>query len=293
MPTRDLAAEFRRRMAGELAEGWDADLKVYETGSEVATRNASQDAIQALAGRVPELFGGAADLSESNLTDVKGEPNFSADEAGRNLRFGVREHAMGGIANGIAYHGGFIPYDATFLTFSDYMRGVRPAVRAGRPARHLRLDARLGRARRGRADPPAGRALRGAAGDPEPVVRPAGRCQRDVGRLGAWRWSARDGPVALALTRQKLPTLPGTAERLATASPAAGTSCARPRGDGDPRLILIAHRVGAAARVRGGRGPRGRRHPDARRVAPLLGALRRAGPTTTATPSCRRASASA
>ena len=128
----DLAAAFRRRIAGTLADGWDADLKTYEVGSEVATRNASQDAIQALAARVPELFGGAADLSESNLTDVKGEPNFSADEAGRNLRFGVREHAMGGIANGIAYHGGFIPYDATFLTFSDYMRGsVRLSALAG------------------------------------------------------------------------------------------------------------------------------------------------------------------
>src|SRR3954447_13586757 len=81
------AADFRRRMTGGgLPDGWDADLKTYETGSEVATRNASQDAINALAARLPELFGGAADLSESNLTDVKGEPNFSADDAGRNLR---------------------------------------------------------------------------------------------------------------------------------------------------------------------------------------------------------------
>ena len=133
-----LAATFRRRIAGELADGWDADLKTYGVGTEVATRNASQDAIQALAGPVPELFGGAADLSESNLTDVKGEPNFSADEPGRNLRFGVREHAMGGIANGIAYHGGFIPYDATFLTFSDYMRGsVRLSALAGLHVIHV------------------------------------------------------------------------------------------------------------------------------------------------------------
>ena len=108
------------------------DLKTYETGTEVATRNASQDAIAALAPRLPELFGGSADLSESNLTDVKGEPNFEADEPGRNLRFGVREHGMGGAANGIALHGGFIPYCATFLTFSDYMRGsVRLAALTG------------------------------------------------------------------------------------------------------------------------------------------------------------------
>ena len=115
-----------------------ADLKTYETGTEVATRNASQDAIQALAPTVPELFGGAADLSESNLTDIKGEAMFSADEPARNLRFGVREHGMGGIANGIAYHGGFVPYDATFLNFSDYMRGsVRLGALAGQHVIHV------------------------------------------------------------------------------------------------------------------------------------------------------------
>jgi len=89
----------------------------------MATRNASQETIQAIAGPLPELFGGAADLSESNLTIVKGGGDFGPDEAGRNLWFGVREHGMGGALNGIAYHGGFIPYGGTFLTFSDYMRG--------------------------------------------------------------------------------------------------------------------------------------------------------------------------
>ena len=145
-PIRDSPRRSGAASPGSSRDGWDADLKTYETGTEVATRNASQDAIQALAGPVPELFGGAADLSESNLTDVKGEPNFSADEPGRNLRFGVREHGMGGIANGIAYHGGFIPYDATFLTFSDYMRGSVRLGGAGRAPRDPRLDARLGRA---------------------------------------------------------------------------------------------------------------------------------------------------
>ena len=126
------AEEFLRRIDGRLRDGWDSGLKTYESGTEVATRNASQDAIQALAPTVPELFGGAADLSESNLTDIKGEAMFSADEPGRNLRFGVREHGMGGIANGIAYHGGFMPYDATFLNFSDYMRGSVRLGGAGR-----------------------------------------------------------------------------------------------------------------------------------------------------------------
>lgn len=98
----------------------------------MATRQASQATIQALGAAVPGLFGGSADLSESNLTDIKGAGELSAMDAGRNIRFGVREHAMGGIANGLAYHGGFIPYVATFMTFSDYMRGsVRLAALSG------------------------------------------------------------------------------------------------------------------------------------------------------------------
>ena len=180
---------------GGSRTGWDAGLPAYETGTEVATRNASQDAIQALAGPVPELFGGSADLSESNLTDVKanGHDHFEADHPGRNLRFGVREHGMGSISNGIEYHGGFLPYCATFLTFSDYMRGAVRLAALSELHVDLRLDARLGRAGRGRADAPAGRALRGAARDPEPVVRAAGRRQRDhrglVARGGAARRS--------------------------------------------------------------------------------------------------------
>ena len=127
------AAELRRRdLRLGLQDGWDAGLKTYAVGEDFATRQASQAAIQALAGPVPELFGGSADLSESNLTLVKDAVPFEAGEAGRNLWFGVREHAMGGIANGIAYHGGFIPYVGTFLNFSDYMRGsVRLAALAG------------------------------------------------------------------------------------------------------------------------------------------------------------------
>ena len=156
---------------GSLADGWDADLKTYDVGSEVATRNASQDAIQALAGRVPELFGGAADLSESNLTDVKGEPNFSADDPGRNLRFGVREHAMGGDRQRDRLSRRVHPVRRDLPDVQRLHARLRPVVRARRDPRHRRLDARLGGPRRGRTDPPACRALRGAARDPEPVVR--------------------------------------------------------------------------------------------------------------------------
>ena len=216
--------------AGNWPTGWDAgpqDLRDRHRGRH-AERVTGRDP-GAGRRRCPELFGGAADLSESNLTDVKGEPEFSADEPGRNLRFGVREHGMGGVANGIAYHGGFIPYDATFLTFSDYMRGAVRLWRPRRSPRDPRLDARLGRPRRGRPDPPAGRALRRPAGDPEPVVRPTGRRQRDVGRMGAGGGTAgrpgRPGAHTAEAPR------PGRARprRRGRACAAAATSCAMPR----------------------------------------------------------------
>jgi len=236
----ELAAEFSRRIDGRLADGWDADLKVYETGSEVATRNASQDAIQALAGRVPELFGGAADLSESNLTDVKGEANFSADEAGRNLRFGVREHAMGSIANGIAYHGGFIPYDATFLTFSDYMRGaVRLSALAGLHVIHVWTHDSVGLGEDGPTHQPVEHYAALRAIPNLWFIRPGDA--NETAAAWALAVSRSDGPVALALTRQKLPTLPGTAE-LAREGVARGGYVLREAssGSGSVALILIA-----------------------------------------------------
>ena len=168
---------------------------------------------------------------------------------------------MGGIVNGIAYHGGLHPVRGTFLTFSDYMRGcVRLAALSGLP-RHLRLDPRLGGARRGRADPPAGRALRGAAGDPEPVVRPARRRERDRRRLGARRRADASGPVALALTRQKLPTLPGTAELRPRGRRRGGYVAARGVHRGGRRHARPhphRHRLRAPARRRRRRGARGR-----------------------------------
>ena len=232
-----LAAEFRRRIDGTLATGWDAGLRVYETGSEVATRNASQDAIQSLAPGVPELFGGAADLSESNLTDVKGADDFSADVAGRNIRFGVREHAMGGIANGLAYHGGFIPYVATFLTFSDYMRGsVRLAALSGLHTVYVWTHDSVGLGEDGPTHQPVEHyaALRAIPG--LWFVRPGDANEA----AAAWALAVerRDGPVALALTRQKLPTLPGT-DTGAREGVDRGGYVLREASGGAARLIVI------------------------------------------------------
>src|SRR5262245_8636445 len=236
----DLAEEFLRRMAGKLRPGWDSALKTYAVGEEVATRNASQDAINALAGPVPELFGGAADLSESNLTDVKGEANFSADHAGRNLRFGVREHGMGGAANGIAYHGGFIPYDATFLTFSDYMRGaVRLSALAGLHVIDVWTHDSVGLGEDGPTHQPVEHYAALRAIPNLWFVRPGDA--NETAAAWALAVSREGGPVALALTRQKLPTLEGTAEK-ARDGVARGGYVLREAGGGagDPDLILIA-----------------------------------------------------
>ncbi len=233
-----------RRLSGELPEGWDAGLKVYETGSEVATRNASQDAIQVLAATLPELFGGAADLSESNLTDVKanGHDHFEAGNSGRNLRFGVREHAMGGIVNGIAYHGGFLPYAATFLTFSDYMRGaVRIAALSELHVVYVWTHDSVGLGEDGPTHQPVEHYAALRAIPNLWFVRPGDANEA----AAAWALAverpsiANSGPVALALTRQKLPTLPGT-DTLAREGVTRGGYVLRDASGGAPELILIA-----------------------------------------------------
>ena len=240
----DLGVELRRRYHGQLPERWDRELPTYPEGSDpLATRNASQQVLQALMEPLPELFGGAADLSESNLTDLKGQGDFTPTESGRNLRFGVREHAMGGVANGIAYHGCFLPYAGTFLNFSDYMRGsVRLAALTGLHVIYVWTHDSVGLGEDGPTHQPVEHyaALRAMPnlwfvrpGDPNETV-------------AAWRLAVErpDGPVALALTRQKLPVLPGTAEMAADGVRRGGyvlADAARVEGQPvDPDVILIA-----------------------------------------------------
>jgi transketolase len=206
------AAELSRRLDGDLRRGATDGLKTYALGEDFATRQASQAAIQVLAESVPELFGGAADLSESNLTDIKGAGDFSADEAGRNLRFGVREHGMGGIVNGIAYHGGFIPYAGTFLNFSDYMRGaVRLAALAGLHVIYVWTHDSVGLGEDGPTHEPVEHYAALRAIPNLWFVRPGDANETSA----AWAVAVarRDGPVALSLTRQKLTTLAETAEK--------------------------------------------------------------------------------
>jgi transketolase len=131
------AAELERRIAGRLPEGWEQALPVFPADEKgIATRAASGTVLNALAAVLPELTGGSADLAPSNNTFIKGLPAFQKDSrAGRNFHFGVREHGMAAVVNGMALHGGLMPYGATFLTFADYMRGsLRVSARSHIPA---------------------------------------------------------------------------------------------------------------------------------------------------------------
>ena len=236
------AAEFTRRMFGRLRDDAFTGLKTYPVGEELATRNASQNAIQALAGPVPELFGGAADLSESNLTLVKDAAAFGPTEPGRNVWFGVREHAMGAAANGIAYHRGFIPYVGTFLNFSDYMRGsVRLAALAGLHVIYVWTHDSVGLGEDGPTHQPVEHYAALRAMPNLWFIRPGDANEATA----AWRVAVerRGGPIALSLTRQKLPTLAGTPELAGEGVARGGYVLRRGRGEDagtGPDVVLIA-----------------------------------------------------
>jgi transketolase len=205
-----LAQEFSRRSKGELPQGWEDALPAFG-GDEgpLATRTASGKVLNAIAPRLPELFGGSADLATSNSTLLAGAERFSRDNrSGRNMFFGIREHGMGSIMNGMALHGGFIPYGATFLVFSDYMR---PAIRLAAMMRlktiYVFTHDSIGLGEDGPTHQPiemlaALRAIPNLA-----VMRPADAAET----VEAWRVAIRlTGPVALSLTRQKVPVLDRT-----------------------------------------------------------------------------------
>ncbi len=234
------AAELRRRLDCKLPDGWDAGLTVYPAGDGPATRKAGQQAIQALAATLPELFGGAADLSESNLTDVAGAGIFEADNpGGRNIRFGVREHAMGGIANGIALYGGFIPYSATFLTFSDYMRGsVRLAALQKLRSVYVWTHDSIGVGEDGPTHQPIEHAASLRALPHLTVIRPGDA--NETAAAWACAIDVCEGPTALLLTRQNVPVLPGTAEMARQGVARGGYVLRDASGDkAHPDLILI------------------------------------------------------
>ena len=229
------AGEWERRLGGGRPEGWEKHLPAFQAGEKMATRSASGMVLNALAVTLPELVGGSADLAPSNDTLMKGQGALSEEEPdGRNIHFGVREHAMAAFLNGMTLHGGFHAYGGTFLVFSDYMKpSVRLAAMMEVPVTFVFTHDSIGLGEDGPTHQPVEHlaALRAVPG--LVVFRPADAVETAAG----WKVALekRSGPVALILSRQKLPVLgPEAAEAVKGAyilAEAEGKT---------PRVILIA-----------------------------------------------------
>lgn len=213
-----------RLTAGDLPEGFDVDLPTWEAGASVATRKASEAALQTLGATLPELWGGSADLAGSTNTVIKGSPSFgpesistgtwTAEPYGRNLHFGIREHGMGAILNGIALHGGTRPYGATFLQFADYMRGaVRLAALMSTDVYYVWTHDSIGLGEDGPTHQPVEHLAALRAIPNLSVIRPADA--NETVQAWAAALKAPAAPKALILTRQNVPVLDGTAEKAA------------------------------------------------------------------------------
>ena len=232
------AKEFGRRMHGDLPAGWEASLPVFDQANgNIASRAASGVILNAVAPQIPELMGGSADLSGSNLTTIKSASAFTADSpGGRNFYFGIREHAMGAVMNGMALHGGLIPYGGTFLVFADYMRpAIRLAALMGRQVIYVFTHDSIGLGEDGPTHQPVEHLTALRCIPNLLVLRPADAAET----VEAWRAAIknRSGPSALVLTRQKLALL----DR-AKLAPATGTG----RGAytlldvASPQVVLLA-----------------------------------------------------
>jgi transketolase len=203
----DLAADWDRAWAGNLRDGWREALPSFKAGEEIATRSAGQKAMAAFNEFAPTMVGGAADLVESTKTVFEGAGEFSRVHAGRNIPFGIREHAMGAIVNGAAAHGGIVkPYGSTFLIFSDYMRGsVRLSALMGLPVVWVWTHDSVGLGEDGPTHQPVEHYAALRAIPRLWVIRPGDANETSV----AWRVALEreDGPVALLLSRQNIPVL--------------------------------------------------------------------------------------
>jgi len=206
----ELAATFKQAWAGELPDGWDAAMPVWQPGSKIATRAASGKVLDAIAARIPTLIGGSADLTPSNNTRFKGAVDVTpGDFAGRYIRFGIREHAMGALLNGLVLHGGTFPYGATFAVFADYMRPTaRLAAIMKIPTIFVWTHDSVGVGEDGPTHEPVEHLASLRAIPDLVVIRPGDPNET----AAAWRYALtrRDRPVAMLLSRQAMPALPGT-----------------------------------------------------------------------------------
>jgi transketolase len=235
------AAEWDRWMNGRLPDGWENDIPLFDPDEKgAATRVVSGKVLNAIAPKIGNLIGGSADLAPSTKTLIDGENNFrAADYSSRNLRFGVREHTMGGILNGMALHGGLIPYGATFLVFSDYMRpSIRLAALMKLKVVYVFTHDSVGLGEDGPTHQPIEHLAALRAVPNLAVIRP---CDANE-TAEAWRAAIihRDGPVALALTRQNLPTLDRNTEYASAEGLHRGAYILSEAAGNHPDAILIA-----------------------------------------------------
>ncbi len=233
-----------------LPDGWNKDLPVFATeDGPLPTRKASGIVLNALAARLPLLLGGSADLGPSNNTTLKGEQSFTAYGCGRNIHFGVREHAMGAVLNGLAHTSGLIPYGGTFLIFSDYMRPpMRLAALMGVAPIYVFTHDSIGLGEDGPTHQPIEQ-LAGLRAIPNlTVIRPCDANETSV----AWQMaiSRRSGPTALILSRQGLPVLDRNKYADATHSERGGYVLAAENGDLEVILIATGSEVHPALAAR-------------------------------------------
>ncbi len=231
--------ELERRFTGNLPEGWEQELPVFEKDEKgAATRMTSGLMINALAGRLPELMGGSADLTPSNNTWIKESRAIQpGDFSGRYIHFGVREHGMGAVVNGLAYHGGVLPFGATFLVFTDYMRGaLRVSALSHLHAIWVMTHDSIGLGEDGPTHQPVEHLAALRAIPNLMVIRPG-----DANEVReAWiRAIKHKGPVLLALTRQALPVIDRTIFSSAKGLQK-GAYVLKDFGQGTPELILMA-----------------------------------------------------
>jgi len=203
----DLAEEFKRFISGELPEGWDRNLPEFkDTSKKIATRSASGETLNVLADRLPNLIGGSADLAPSNKVVMKGKGDFYCETpTGRNIHFGIREHAMGTAVNGMALHGGIIPFGATFFVFTNYMRAsIRMAALMDIHSIFIFTHDSIGVGEDGPTHQPVEHLMSFRIMPNMTVIRPADANET----VEAWKIALeRKKPVMLVLTRQNVPVL--------------------------------------------------------------------------------------
>jgi transketolase len=235
----EMAEDWDRAWAGSLREGWREALPSFEAGKQIATRSAGQQAMAAFSEFAPTMIGGAADLVESTKTVFEGAGEFSSVHAGRNIPFGIREHAMGAIVNGAAAHGGVVkPYGSTFLMFSDYMRGaVRLSALMGLPVVWVWTHDSVGLGEDGPTHQPVEHYASLRAIPKLWVIRPGDANETVV----AWRVALErdDGPVALLLSRQNITVLDRSEVAAAENLQRGGYVLWDSGADGPPEIVLI------------------------------------------------------